>query len=110
MSARDFSAALKVLLSGRGLARPEAKRAMGAVLDGEATDAQVGAFLAALRVRGETVPEITGFAEAVRARAKRVKIGRSPLLDTCGTGGDGAGTFNISTTVAFIAAGAGAAV
>lgn len=110
MSARDFPAALKVLLAGRDLTRPEAKRAMGAVLDGEATDAQVGAFLAALRVRGETVPEIAGFAEAVRARAKLVKIKRKPLLDVCGTGGDGSGTFNISTTVAFIAAGAGAAV
>ena len=83
---------------------------MGAVLDGKATDAQVGAFLASLRVRGETVPEIVGFAEALRSRAKRVTIRRKPLLDTCGTGGDGSGTFNISTTVAFIAAGAGAAV
>jgi anthranilate phosphoribosyltransferase len=110
MSARDFLAALQHLLTGSALARAEARRAMGAVLDGEATDAQIGAFLAALRVRGETVPEITGFAEAVRARAKSVKVKRTPLLDTCGTGGDGAGTFNISTTVAFIAAGAGAAV
>ena len=110
MSARDFSAALKGLLAGRDLTRAEARAAMGAVLDGRATDAQIGAFLAALRVRGETVPEITGFAEAIRSRAKHVTIKRGPLLDTCGTGGDGAGTFNISTTVAFIAAGAGAAV
>ena len=110
MGARDFSAALKELLAGRALSRADARAAMGAVLDGAATDAQVGAFLAALRVRGETVPEITGFAEAVRARAKRVNVRRGPLLDTAGTGGDGAGTFNISTTVAFIAAGAGAVV
>ena len=101
---------LKELLEGRSLKRAEARAAMGAVLDGEATDAQIGAFLAALRVRGETVDEITGFAEAIRSRAVSVRIARSPLLDTCGTGGDGAGTFNISTTVAFIAAGAGAAV
>jgi anthranilate phosphoribosyltransferase len=107
---RALSAALKELLAGRALTRAEARAAMGAVLDGAATDAQVGAFLAALRVRGETVPEIVGFAEALRSRAKRVRIKRAPLLDTCGTGGDGAGTFNISTTVAFIAAGAGAAV
>ncbi len=101
---------LNKILSGQSLTRAEAKSAMGVVLDGKATDAQVGAFLAALRVRGETVPEIVGFAEAMRARAKRVKVKRRPLIDTCGTGGDGAGTFNISTTVAFIAAGAGAAV
>ena len=101
---------LKKILSGQALTRAEAKAAMGAVLDGGATDAQVGAFLAGLRVRGETVPEIVGFAEAMRARATRVKVARRPLIDTCGTGGDGAGTFNISTTVAFIAAGAGAAV
>jgi len=101
---------LRDLLAGRPLTRSDARAAMGAVLDGEASDAQIGAFLAALRVRGETVAEITGFAEAVRARALTVKIKRTPLIDTCGTGGDGAGTFNISTTVAFIAAGAGAAV
>jgi anthranilate phosphoribosyltransferase len=110
MGARDFTAALKELLAGNALSREDANAAMGAVLDGEATDAQLGAFLAALSVRGETISEITGFAEAVRARAKRVSIRRKPLLDTSGTGGDGAGTFNISTTVAFIAAGAGAAV
>jgi anthranilate phosphoribosyltransferase len=110
MGAGDFSAALKVLFTGRDLSRLEARRAMGAVLDGKTTDAQVGAFLAALRVRGETVAEIAGFAEAVRERAKLVKVRRTPLLDVCGTGGDGSGTFNISTTVAFIAAGAGAAV
>jgi anthranilate phosphoribosyltransferase len=107
---RALTAALKDLLAGRALSRPEARAAMGAVLDGKATEGQVGAFLAALRVRGETVPEIVGFAEALRARAKRVRVMRSPLLDTCGTGGDESGTFNISTTVAFIAAGAGAAV
>ncbi|MFI5362194.1 MAG: anthranilate phosphoribosyltransferase [Elusimicrobiota bacterium] len=110
MGARGFSAALKELLAGRALSRAEARAAMGAVLDGGATEAQIGAFLAALRVRGETVPEIVGFAEALRSRARGVRIKRAPLLDTCGTGGDGAGTFNISTTVAFIAAGAGAAV
>jgi anthranilate phosphoribosyltransferase len=105
-----FPALLKRLLGGEKLTRGDARAAMGAVLDGKATDAQVGAFLGILRVRGETVPEIVGFAEAMRQRAKRVTVRRRPLLDTCGTGGDGSGTFNISTTVAFIAAGAGAAV
>jgi len=108
--AEVFPAVLKSLLAGRALSRAQAREAMGAVLDGQATEAQVGAFLASLRMRGETVPEIVGFAEALRARAHRVRVRRGPLLDTCGTGGDGAGTFNISTTVAFIAAGAGAAV
>lgn len=83
---------------------------MNALISGEVTDAQAGAFLAALRVRGETVPELVGFAEAMRAKAVPVRPKRRPLIDTCGTGGDGSGTFNISTTVAFIAAGAGAAV
>lgn len=105
-----FLSTLKRLLAGEKLTRGEARAAMGAVLDGQATDAQVGAFLGALRVRGETVPEIVGFAEAMRQRAKRVTVRRRPLIDVCGTGGDASGTFNISTTVAFVAAGAGAAV
>ncbi len=83
---------------------------MDALMTGGATDAQAGAFLTALKLRGETVDELVGFATAMRARAVLVRPKRRPLLDTCGTGGDGSGTFNISTTVAFIAAGAGAAV
>ena len=105
-----FSASLKRLLSGESLDSLQARAAMNALISGSVTDAQAGAFLAALRVRGETVPELVGFAEAMRARAVKVKPKRRPLIDTCGTGGDGSGTFNISTTVAFIAAGAGAAV
>ncbi|MDP3543193.1 MAG: anthranilate phosphoribosyltransferase [Elusimicrobiota bacterium] len=105
-----FNDLLKIILNGRALDRSQARAAMNALIGGGVTDAQAGAFLAALRVRGETVPELIGFAEAMRARAVKVKPKRRPLLDTCGTGGDGSGTFNISTTVAFIAAGAGAAV
>ena len=105
-----FGSALKVILSGETLSRVQARAAMKALMLGQATDAQAGAFLAALRMRGETVDELVGFAEAMRTRAVAVKPKRRPLLDTCGTGGDGSGTFNISTTVAFIAAGAGAAV
>lgn len=105
-----FPELLKRLLSGETLDRSQARAAMAALMSGQVTDAQAGAFLAALRVRGETVPELVGFAEAMRARAVAVRPKRKPLLDTCGTGGDGSGTFNISTTVAFIAAGAGAAV
>ncbi len=105
-----FPEILKLVLAGRMLNRVQARGAMNALIDGEVTDAQAGAFLAALRMRGETVSELVGFSAALRARAVRVSPSRQPLLDTCGTGGDGAGTFNISTTVAFIAAGAGAAV
>ena len=105
-----FTDSLKIVLAGRTLDTAQARQAMGELMDGRATPAQIGAFLAALRVRGETFVEIVGFARALRERAVAVKVARSPLLDTCGTGGDGAGTFNISTTAAFIAAGAGAAV
>jgi anthranilate phosphoribosyltransferase len=85
---------------------------MGAVMDGEATPAQLAALLVALRMRGETVEEIAGFAAAMRRHALRVEVDldAGPLVDTCGTGGDAAGTFNISTTAAFIIAGAGVRV
>jgi anthranilate phosphoribosyltransferase len=106
----NFSDILKIVLAGRALDRAQARAAMNSLIGGGVTDAQAGAFLAALRVRGETVPELVGFAQAMRARAVPVRPKRRPLIDTCGTGGDGSGTFNISTTVAFIAAGAGAAV
>ena len=105
-----FQEALKLLLAGKELDRRAARAAMDSLIGGEATDAQAGAFLAALRVRGETIEELVGFAQAMRAKAVKVTPKRKPLLDTCGTGGDGSGTFNISTATAFVAAGAGAAV
>jgi anthranilate phosphoribosyltransferase len=85
---------------------------MNAILNGEATTAQIAAFLVALRMKGETGEELYGFARAMRARAARVDCGHSidPLLDTCGAGGDQTGTFNISTVVAFVVAGAGVRV
>lgn len=101
---------LKDLLEGRTLDRARAKEAMGLLMDGAASPAQIASFLTALRVRGETFNEVAGFALAMRERAVHVAVKREPLLDTCGTGGDGSGTFNISTAAALIAAGAGAAV
>jgi anthranilate phosphoribosyltransferase len=103
-------AALDALVTQRrDLTEGEAADAMAAIMDGEATPAQIGAFMAALRLKGETVDEIAGMAGVMRARARTV-VHEGPLIDTCGTGGDGAGTFNVSTAAAFVAAGAGVAV
>lgn len=92
------------------LSREEMSRVMEEIADGEATPAQAGALLAALRMKGETVEEIAGAAQVMRARAERVRVDREVFVDTCGTGGDGRHTFNISTTAAFVVAGAGVAV
>lgn len=86
----------------------EAEDVMHQIMDGEATEAQIGAYLMALRMKGETPEEITGSAKAMRSKATAVPVSvEGDLLDTCGTGGDGSGTFNISTTTAFVCAGAG---
>ena len=98
------------LVAGKDLSRAEMVELMGEVADGGATPAQVGAFLAALRLKGETVDEIAGAAQVMRQRAERVQVDREVFVDTCGTGGDGQNTFNISTTAAFAVAGAGVAV
>lgn len=92
------------------LTNGEAKLAMSTIMDGEATPAQVAAFLVALKMKGETADEIYGCATAMRERAQKVLTKRTDLTDTCGTGGDGRGTFNISTVAAIIAAGAGLSV
>lgn len=97
--------------SREDLSEEEARRAMTVILRGEASTPQIAAFLVALRMKGETVDELVGFARAMREMAERIVVpAAEPLLDTCGTGGDGAGTFNISTVAAFVAAGAGARV
>ncbi len=102
--------ALARLLERQDLSRDEMISVMGEIADGSATPAQVGGFLAALRIKGETVEEITGAAEVMRARVDPVRVDRDVFVDTCGTGGDGRHTFNISTTAAFAVAGAGVTV
>ena len=102
--------ALAGLLDGRDLSREEARGVMEEVMRGEATPAQIGGFLVALRLKGETADEIAGCAEAMRAHVLAVRPVREDLVDTAGTGGDGARTFNISTAAALVAAAAGAGV
>ena len=102
--------ALQRLLDGHDLGRDETREVMGEIMRGEATPAQIGAFLVALRGKGETPDEIAGCAEAMRAHVLAVTPRRQDLVDTAGTGGDGAHTINISTAAALVAAAAGAAV
>ncbi len=102
--------ALGRLLDGRDLSREEARAVMNEVMEGEATPAQIGGFLVALRLKGETADEIAGCAEAMRSHVLTVQPRRSDLVDTAGTGGDGARTINISTAAALVAAAAGAGV
>ena len=111
----------KIANHGQSLSRAEARAVMGHILTGQATEAQIAALLVALHIKGETVEEIVGFAEAMRAAATPIEFPenstldvsgteREALVDTCGTGGDASGTFNISTATAFIVAGAGVRV
>ncbi len=101
--------ALAAVVDGATLSTDEARLAMGAVMDGEATPAQLAALLVALRMRGETVDELAGFAAAMRERVVRVDA-PDGTIDTCGTGGDRSGTFNISTAAALVVAAAGVPV
>jgi len=102
---------LNKLLNGNTLSFDEAHAFMGLVMTGEVSETRLAAALAALRVRGETAEEIAGFALAMREAAVRLEFARGPVLfDTCGTGGDGANTFNISTSAAFVVAAAGVPV
>ena len=95
--------AIALLVSGKSLAEEQASQVMEEMMAGEATPAQIGAFVTALRIKGETVEEITGLARTMRAKAVPVMISGT-VVDTCGTGGDASGTFNISTATAFVAA------
>ncbi|MBT5829758.1 MAG: anthranilate phosphoribosyltransferase, partial [Candidatus Latescibacteria bacterium] len=102
--------AIAKLIEGQNLARDEMTGVMNQIMSGDATDAQIGAFLIALRIKGESVDEIVGAASVMREKATPIQTKHSVIVDTCGTGGDHSGTFNISTTAAFVVAGAGLCV
>lgn len=104
-------ASIQAVVDGQTLSRDEARQAMDIIMNGEASPPQIGAFLTAMRVRGETDEELAGFAEGMRAKAIKVPVNSGTLIvDTCGTGGDVSDSFNISTTAAFVVAGAGVSV
>lgn len=103
----DIKKILQGVIAGRDLAESEAQTAAEAIMTGALTEAQIAGLLIALRMKGETVDEITGFARAMRSRCRPVICGSDRIVDTCGTGGDGQNTFNISTASALVAAAAG---
>jgi anthranilate phosphoribosyltransferase len=99
--------AISKVIEQKDLIEESARGVMNEIMSGEATPAQIASFLTALRLKGETVEEITGFAKVMREKVTRVKVEEEVIVDTCGTGGDGTHTFNISTIAAFVVAGAG---
>src|SRR5262245_30380467 len=118
MTSPIITVALRTLVDRGNLTRIEAAAAMEAIMTGAATNAQIAAFLTALRMKGETVEELIGFAQVMRQKVVKVRTpaggvvaatgtDREMLIDTCGTGGDASGTFNVSTATAFVVAGAG---
>src|SRR5215813_11553358 len=118
MTSPIITEAVRALVDRRDLTRLEAAAAMDAIMSGAATNAQIAAFLTALRMKGETIEELIGFAQVMREKVARVPTraeetaaltgtDREMLIDTCGTGGDASGTFNVSTATAFVVAGAG---
>ncbi|MBF8288924.1 MAG: trpD [Candidatus Rokubacteria bacterium] len=118
MTSPIITEAVRTLIERKNLTRIEAAAAMEAIMSGAATNAQIAAFLTALRMKGETVEELIGFAQVMRQKAVKIRAradevagltgtDREMLIDTCGTGGDATGTFNVSTATAFVVAGAG---
>src|SRR5882672_2123008 len=118
MTSPIITEAVRALVDRRDLTRLEAAAAMEAIMSGAATNAQIAAFLTALRMKGETVEELIGFAQVMRQKVVRIRArgddvagmsgtDREMLIDTCGTGGDATGTFNVSTATAFVVAGSG---
>ena len=110
MPKMNLPAALHEIINGRDLSEAGMQAVMRAIMRGEATPAQIGGLLVALRLKGESVTEITAAARVMRELASRVEVDTAGLVDTCGTGGDGTNSFNISTTAAFVAAASGARV
>ena len=106
----ELQKAIAKVIEHQDLNKDEMHSVMKTIMTGEATQAQIGGFLVGLRMKGESVDEITAAAEVMRSLATKVEVNSNNLVDTCGTGGDGAKTFNISTTSAFVAAAAGASV
>lgn len=103
----NIQEAIGCLVDGKDLSQDEAYEIATEIMNGKTTDAQIGAFLISLRLKGETIDEITGFVKAMREKAIAVSCPKDFLVDTCGTGGDRSGTFNVSTLSGFVAAGAG---
>jgi anthranilate phosphoribosyltransferase len=107
---KEFKKILEEVIRGRSIGRDRARQTMGFMMSPDGGEARIAAFLAALEAKGVDQEELTGFAEGMRARAVTVQVDREPLVDTCGTGGDGLETFNFSTAAALVVAGAGIAV
>src|SRR5688500_8228637 len=118
MTSPIISEAIRAVIERHDLTRIEAAGAMDAIMSGAATNAQIAAFLTALRMKGETIEELIGFAQVMRQKVARVRTrddevagltgtDREMLIDTAGTGGDASGSFNVSTATAFVVAGAG---
>ena len=106
----SFQTYLQSVIAKKDLTESKMVEAMTQVMEGVVSDIQLAAFLTALQVKKETVPEIAGAAKVMREISEKVKVNKSNIIDTCGTGGDGSETFNISTAVAFVVAGAGLTV
>lgn len=106
----SFQKYLQSVIAKKDLTENEMVEAMTQVMEGKVSDIQLASFLTALQLKKETVPEIAGAAKVMREKAEKVKVNKTSIIDTCGTGGDGSDTFNISTAVAFVVAGAGLTV
>ncbi|HEX8954307.1 MAG TPA: anthranilate phosphoribosyltransferase, partial [Polyangia bacterium] len=106
----DLPTAIARTSARHDLSADEMADAIGRIMDGEATQAQIGALLVALRMKGETVDEVVGAATAMRARAHKLRVPAGVVVDTCGTGGDGRSTINVSTIAALVVAAAGVRV
>ena len=105
-----FRKNLQSIINGQNLTQTQAEQMIAAIFSGEVGDAQIGAFMGALATKGETFEELAGAARAMRRKALKIQTTAGTVVDTCGTGGDGARTFNISTTTAFVVAGCGLTV